>query len=253
MNTTATILLLDDELAVLHFFERVLMQDGYQVVTATSGEVALHAITLQEFDLALLDLRLKDMSGMDVLKHLRQHWPATPVIIITAHGSLETSIQALRQGAHDYLLKPCSVADLRESVRMGLLRRQQEPGRGPWPAPIKTGSYPADGTEPNNSRVRIIRQHGLLIDPVRHTVTLDDALLDLSPVEFSVLAYLIGKAPRVVAVEEITREVQGHRNVPDEARDTIRSHIYHIRAKMKAAAGRDTIRTVRGIGYAITE
>jgi DNA-binding response OmpR family regulator len=253
MNTAATILLLDDELAVLHFFERVLVQDGYQVVTVTSGEAALQAITAQEFDLALLDLRLKDMSGLDVLKQLHHHWPATPAIIITAHGSLETSIQALRQGAHDYLLKPCSVDDLRESVRMGLLRRQQELGRGLLPAPIETGSYPADGTESDNGRTRIVQQRGLLIDPARHTVTLDDALLDLGPVEFNVLAYLVGEAPRVVAAEEIARKVQGYHDVPDEACDTVRSHIYHIRTKMKAATGRDTIRTVRGIGYAITE
>ncbi|HTP10212.1 MAG TPA: response regulator transcription factor [Anaerolineae bacterium] len=253
MNTAATILLLDDEPAVLHFFERVLVQDGYRVITATSGEAALRASAAQEFDLALLDLRLQDMSGLDVLKHLRQRWPATPVIIITAHGSLETSIQALRQGAYDYLLKPCSIADLRESVRKGLLRRQQESGRQLTPVPTTAGSDVNHGTESEHSLARILRPHGLLIDSIRHTATLDDALLDLSPVEFNVLAYLVGEAPRVVAAEEIARKVQGYRDVPAEACDTIRSHIYHIRAKMKAAANRDTIRTVRGIGYAITE
>jgi DNA-binding response OmpR family regulator len=248
MDTAATILLLDDEQAVLHFFERVLVEDGYQVITASSGAAALQVIAAREFDLALLDLRLKDMSGMDVLLQLHRRWPDTPAIIITAHGSLDTSIQALRHGAHDYLLKPCSVDDLRQSVQTGL-RRRQETGRRIVAEPIGAGSVPAVDV-----RAPVVQQRTrVLIDPIRHTATLDDALLDLSPVEFNVLAYLAGEAPRVVAAEEIAREVQGYREVPDEAYDTVRSHIYHIRTKLRAATGRDIIRTVRGVGYALGE
>jgi DNA-binding response OmpR family regulator len=248
MDTAATILLLDDEQAVLHFFERVLVEDGYQVITASSGAAALQVIAAREFDLALLDLRLKDMSGMDVLLQLHRRWPDTPAIIITAHGSLDTSIQALRHGAHDYLLKPCSVDDLRQSVQTGL-RRRQETGRRIVAEPIGAGSVPAVDV-----RAPVVQQRTrVLIDPIRHTATLDDALLDLSPVEFNVLAYLAGEAPRVVAADEIAREVQGYREVPDEAYDTVRSHIYHIRTKLRAATGRDVIRTVRGVGYALGE
>lgn len=254
MTKTGTILIVDDEQAVRHFFERALHRVGHRIVTAASGQAALQATAAQEFDLVLLDLRLKDMSGIEVLEQLRQQWPATRVIIITAHGSLETAIKALRQGAHDYLLKPCSVDDLRTSVQSGLAKRQQDLERAALSRP--TGTAPADSKRDallGHDRQRFIQQRGLIIDSIRHVATLDDALLDLSPVEFSILAHLANEAPRVISPEEIARLVQGHDRFPVEVRDTIRSHIYHIRTKIKAVTGRDIIRTVRGIGYAIDE
>lgn len=242
MEANASILILDDEVAVLRFFERILRHDGYQVVTAASGEAALRAIAEREFDLALLDLRLKDMSGLDVLEQLRQRWPTIPVIIITAHGSLETSIQALRQGVHDYLLKPCGADELRQSVQAGLAKRRQA-------ATVSTVESSAHG----NSQPPIGARRGLQVDSVRCIITLDGTGLDLSPVEFRLLSYLIDEAPRVVPPDEIAREVQGYREVPPEARDTVRSHIYHIRAKLKAVAERDIIHTMRGVGYTIAK
>ncbi len=240
------ILILDDEVAVLHFFERALRTQDYAVSTFSTGTAAMDAIAEQEFDLALLDLRLKDMSGLDVLEHLRQQWPATPVILITAHASLETAIRALRQGAHDYLLKPCSVDELRQSVAAGLVKRRQELDRRVATRPIETA-------DTNGQQQRFIQQRGLIIDAIRHTATFDDALLNLSPIEFSILAYLAGEAPRVISAEEIAREVQGYTTISMEARDTLRSHIYHIRTKLRAVTGRDIIRTVRGIGYSIEQ
>jgi DNA-binding response OmpR family regulator len=244
MEATTKILILDDEVAVLRFFERILQHDGYRVVTAASGEAALRAIAAQEFDLALLDLRLKDMSGLDVLAQLRQCWPTMCVIIVTAHGSLETSIQALRQGVHDYLLKPCSADELRQSVRAGLIKRQQA---------AVTATRTTEPPEPGNGPASADQTGSLRIDSIRRIITFNDRALDLSPVEFHLLSFLIDEAPRVVASEEIAREVQGYREVPLEARDTIRSHIYHIRTKLKAVAGRDIIHTMRGVGYAIAD
>lgn len=244
------ILILDDEVAVLHFFERALRTQDYAVSTFSTGVAAMDAIAEQEFDLALLDLRLKDMSGLDVLEHLRQQWPATPVILITAHASLETAIRALRQGAHDYLLKPCSVDELRQSVAAGLVKRRQELDRRATTHPIEPVGAVADA---DGQHQRFIQQRGLIIDAIRHTATFDDALLNLSPIEFSILAYLAGEAPRVISAEEIAREVQGYTTISMEARDTLRSHIYHIRTKLRAVTGRDIIRTVRGIGYSIEQ
>lgn len=244
MDSTAKIFILDDEVAVLRFFERILRRDGYQVVTADSGEAALRVLASEEFDLALLDLKLKDMSGLDVLNYLRRHWPATSVIIVTAHGSLESSIAALRQGVHDYLLKPCGAEELRHSVQTGLLRRWQPASIRQTMAELPardSGHAPAD------------HSRGLIVDTVRRIITLNDVVLDLSPVEFQMLSYLIDESPRVVSADEIAREVQGYREVPLEARDTIRSHVYHIRLKLKAVTNRDIIRTMRGVGYAIAD
>jgi len=250
MSHTSTILIVDDEVAVLRFFERALQRDGHHVITAASGAAALDVLSMHDLDLALLDLRLKDMSGLDVFTQLRQQSPATPVIIITAHGSLETAVQALRQGAHDYLLKPCSMVDLRRSVQTGLMKRAQALEQPAQPA---TTESPMSSDQPADNHPPFTPHQGLMIDSIRHVMTLDGIPLDLSPIEFGLLAYLVEEAPRVVAVDELIRKVQGYQHITLEARDTLRSHIYHIRAKIKATAGRELIRTVRGVGYALVE
>ena len=105
--STARILVVDDESSIRLFLEETLTNDGHQVVSAVSGEEALVLIAEQSFDLALLDLNLTGIGGMEVLAALRRQSPDTVVIILTAHASLETAVEALRQGAHDYLFKPC--------------------------------------------------------------------------------------------------------------------------------------------------
>ncbi|MCB0209882.1 MAG: response regulator transcription factor [Anaerolineae bacterium] len=123
--TTAKILVMDDELSIRLFLEKTLIRDGHTVVTAASGEEALELIANQSFDLALLDLKLTGIGGLEVLAALREQAPDTVVIILTAQASLESAVEALRQGAHDYLFKPCQTFQLRESIQKGLAKRQQ--------------------------------------------------------------------------------------------------------------------------------
>ncbi len=276
MHPSAKILVVDDEAGIRFFLEETLTRDGHRVVTVESGEAALALLTTQEFDLALLDLKLKDLSGMDVLAALRQRWPDTAVIVLTAHASLETAVEALRQGAHDYLFKPCKTVELRESVRTGLLKRQRELRQRELLAQLErslasnleelratvvaqttgertTAPAPAAG-EPPGEQARFLHRGGLIVDFMRHVITLDGHLLELSPTEFDLLAYLVSEAPRVVSPLELVREVRGYKAETWEARDLIRGHVHHIRRKMKKATGRDdVIRTVRGVGYTIQE
>lgn len=248
----ASILVVDDEEGIRYFLERFLTREGYQVVTAPSGETALARLATTEFDVVLLDLKMKGISGLDVLADLHVRWPATSVIILTAHASLESAVEALRRGAHDYLFKPCRTLDLRESIRNGLTKRREllqlrqiapnlsapESSAGPIePAPVD----------------RFLQHNGLIIDPIRHIITLDGMLLELSPTEFDLLAYLVSQVPRVVPPQELIREVQGYSSDATEAAETIRSHIYHIRRKMQTTVGRSAILTVRGVGYTLVE
>jgi DNA-binding response OmpR family regulator len=255
MNTStehSTILIVDDEEGIRYFLERFLTREGYQVTTASSGEAALARLVSTEFDLVLLDLKMKGIGGLDVLADLHQRWPATSVIILTAHASLESAVEALRRGAHDYLFKPCRTLDLRESIRAGLIKRREQlqlrqlasTSIAPQPPPGPIESAPAD---------RFLKHNGLIVDPIRHIVTLDGALLELSPTEFDLLAYLVSEAPRVVPPQELIREVQGYASDAVEAAETIRSHMYHIRRKMQTTAGRAVIVTVRGVGYTLAE
>jgi signal transduction histidine kinase len=126
MISKGRVLIVDDEAGVRRPLEIMLAYNGYQVKVADSGETALECIMAQRFDLALIDLKMNGIGGIEVLSALRQQSPDTVSIVLTAHGSMETAVEALRQGAHDYLFKPCKMNEILESVRTGLLRKRQE-------------------------------------------------------------------------------------------------------------------------------
>jgi DNA-binding response OmpR family regulator len=262
------ILLVDDEDNIRYPIKRSLERDGYTVSETDKGQEAIQLIQKQEFDLALLDLRLKDIHGLEVLAALRHHSPDTIAIILTGHGTLETSVSALRQGASDYLLKPCKTIDLRESIRRGLLERQQrlkqrllikklqqlatlvETDIPPALTPEANTNHPP--THPDHASGRIQRYNNLVVDFFKQIITLEGKMLDLSPTEFDLLAYLISEAPRVISPAELVREVQEYNSETWEASQIIRQHIYRIRQKIKdLQINEDIIRTVRGRGYTL--
>lgn len=270
MSAQARILVVDDERSIRLFLEEELTRRGYEVTSVASGEEALARIERDEFDVALLDLKLPGIDGLQVLDAIRRRWPDTGVILLTAHASLESSIEALRQGAQDYLFKPCRPAELRESVQTALQRRQQALKQRSLLVQLKQTlarnleelgeviREPVDvvvpASEPETlDEDRFLQRGPLMIDQGRHIITWHGELLDLSPLEFDVVAYLARCAPRVVSPQELVREVQGFSSDPWEASNLMRSHIHHIRQKARAVTGSDSfIRTVRGIGYSLS-
>lgn len=279
------ILIVDDEIGIRLTLEDILVRDGHQVITADSGLAALDLIAAQTFDLALLDLNLGDISGTEVLAALHRQSPDTIAIMLTAYGSLETAVEALRQGAHDYLFKPCPTVDLRESIRQGLLKRQRAKRqrqllkqlgqffvntlddiqeiveedsalyvKNPETNRPNEAIIPAANESITRQPERFLKYGPLIVDKARHIITLNDHLLELSPTEFSILAYLISEAPRVVPPQELIRQVQGYNSELWEASETVRSHISHIRQKVKQAGTHaNIIQTVRSIGYTIAD
>ena len=120
-NHAAHIMVVDDEAVARVSLAEVLRLEGYRVATAASGEEALSLFNKQgPFDLIVLDLKMPGMDGLQVTEMVRQQSPGTVIILLTAFGALETALQAIRQGAHDYLLKPCPIPEILESVRNGL-------------------------------------------------------------------------------------------------------------------------------------
>jgi DNA-binding response OmpR family regulator len=262
------ILIVDDEPAIRSFLSDALSGQGRQVATADSGEEALAQVAVDEYDLVMLDLKMRGMGGMAVLGELRAQWPDTAVIVLTAHASLETAVEALRRGADDYLLKPSGIVELRESVRTALGERQRKLEQRELLARLRRTfsdnlerleaigigevGHGRPVAELDRHAGRFVQQGGLIVDLTRHRITLEGQLLELSPTEFDLVAYLAGEAPRVVPPLELVQAVQGYECLPVEAADIARSHIYNIRQKMEAAAGRrDVIRTVRGAGYSL--
>jgi signal transduction histidine kinase len=116
------ILVVDDEEAVMLTIQGILELDGYAVTATSSGEVALQLIAAQHFDLVLTDLRLEGMEGLDLLRAVRQQSTDTVSIMLTGYGSLDSAVRALREGAYDFLVKPCDIVELRTTVARGLER-----------------------------------------------------------------------------------------------------------------------------------
>jgi signal transduction histidine kinase len=119
-----SLLIVDDEESVVVTLKAILMREGYDVTTASTGGAALAALRAQTFDLVLTDLRLDDMDGLAILAEIRRRSPETVAILLTGYASLESSVKALREGAYDYLIKPCDVEELKATVARGIERRQ---------------------------------------------------------------------------------------------------------------------------------
>jgi signal transduction histidine kinase len=122
LGTGPRILVVDDEETVLLTIRGVLELDGYEVVSASTGAKALELLRGQRFDLILTDLRLRDLDGVALLHEHRQQAPDAAAIMLTGYASLESAVQALREGAYDYLIKPCNVVELRTTVSRALER-----------------------------------------------------------------------------------------------------------------------------------
>lgn len=283
MASTARILVVDDEENIRSSLQEMLTMAGYDVIAVESGEAALKLFANKEkFDLALVDIKLEGLSGIEVLGVLRRLAPETVVIILTANASLETAVEALRYGAHDYLFKPCKPVELQESIEKGLRDRQPELRQqallsqldflasnledirqtlggsnegAPFLVDLDNNSVTSStAPEESGSRPRFLQRGGLTLDFLRHAVTLDGQLLDLSPTEFALLAYLSEQAPRVVSAQELTINVKKYETDEWAANEAVRQNIYRIRQKIKEInEGIDIIRTVRGVGYTIAE
>jgi two-component system response regulator PilR (NtrC family) len=115
--TQGRLLVADDEAAIRESLSEVLREEGYEVTEAVDGSAAIAALQAREFDLVIADLRMPGADGIEVLRRTREWAPQTLVILVTAYATLETAVEALRQGAHDYIIKPLIFEDVLGKVR----------------------------------------------------------------------------------------------------------------------------------------
>src|ERR1044071_8218723 len=120
----ARLLVVDDEESVAITVTEVLRLDGYAVDMGMSGSDAIARLKDQEYDLVLTDLHMEEVDGISVLAEVRRRAPLTIAIMLTGFASLESAIAAMRQGAYDYLVKPCVIDDLKLTIRRGLDHRR---------------------------------------------------------------------------------------------------------------------------------
>jgi DNA-binding response OmpR family regulator len=225
---------IDDEKTLRHFLRLTLQEHSYEVTEAPDGETALDLIERTRFDLALLDLHLTDMDGLDILRHLRHVAPETGVIIVTAYASVDSAVEALRQGAHDYLTKPFDTAELLASVADGIARRGASPTEEP-------------GNEPQVLEVKDLR-----LNRNSRQVSRAGRPVNLTPTEFDILATLMARPD--IAIDSITliKAVRGYEATEADARAIARVHVHRLRHKLETNPAKpEYVTTVAGGRYLI--
>ena len=258
MRQPATILVVDDERVVRMMLEAALRAQGYRVQSAGSGNDARELLAEEEFDLVLLDLQLGDTDGIEILREIKQAWPATEVILLTAHGSINSAISALRHGAFDYLLKPAQVNDIRERVERGLEQRRTAQQRSELLqrisdsaralGMIETGAGGPSPAQPSNSdRIEV---GPLLLDLRRHGASLGHQILSLTRTEFSLLTALAQQPDTALSYSTLSEAVYGRAQPEDEARALLRPHIARLRHKIESTGITGVaLVSIRSMGY----
>jgi DNA-binding response OmpR family regulator len=256
MKQPAKILVVDDERPVRMMLEAALRAQGYRVQCAGSGGNARELLAAEEFDVVLLDLQLGDTDGIEVLREIKAQWPATEVILLTAHGSINSAISALRHGAFDYLLKPAQVYDIRERVERGLEQRRVAIQRTELLQRISEsaralgmidsgGSAPAQPTSSDQIEVG-----PLLLDLRRHSARLGTNTLALTRTEFSLLTALAQHPDTALSYGTLSEAVYGRAQPEDEARALLRPHIARLRHKLESTGiGGVALVSIRSMGY----
>jgi DNA-binding response OmpR family regulator len=258
MRQPATILVVDDERAVRMMLEAALRAQGYRVQTAATGTQAQEMLTEDEFDLVLLDLQLGDTDGIEILRDVKRRWPLTEVILLTAHGSINSAIAALRHGAYDYLLKPAQVQDIRERVERALDERRKVQQRSELLQRISDsaralgmieggGQGPATPAPTNSDRIEV---GPLLLDLRRHGASLGSQVLALTRTEFALLTALAQQPDTALSYGTLSEAVYGRAQPEDEARALLRPHIARLRHKLESTGvGGVALVSIRSMGY----
>jgi DNA-binding response OmpR family regulator len=236
----ASILLVDDEEAIRQSVGEILRLEGYEVVPVASGEEALAALPTHNFDLVLLDLKMPGIDGIEVLHEINRLSPDTKVILLTAHGSMESAIEALRSSVHDYLLKPASPAQIIESVSRGLERRNAR-------IQARENAQP-DLSSDENAIVAL--SDGTVVDFGRRLVRSGNRVVFLTPAEGRLLRIFVENPSKVYSHRELVLLVQGYSTTQQEAPEILRPLVSRLRQKLTCVPGlMKRIASVRGTGY----
>lgn len=226
-NEKPLVLLVEDEPAQREILRYNLSSEGYEVTVAENGDDALLLAEEVRPDLVLLDWMLPGVSGIEVLRRLknRRQSVETPVIMLSARTEEMDRVRGLETGADDYMVKPYSVSELMARIRTQLRRTR----------PVSVGER--------------LEFEDIVLDGDTHRVTRGGAEIKLGPTEFRLLSTLMEKPGRVWTREQLLDRVWG-RDVFVDTR-TVDVHVGRLRKALRRAGGDDPLRTVRGTGYAL--
>jgi two-component system response regulator TctD len=214
------ILIVEDNLQLADWLARLLRKAGYVIDLVHDGEDADHALRSETYSLAIIDLGLPGLGGLDVLRRLRARGGTLPVLILTANDTVSDRVRGLDAGADDYLAKPFEVEELEARIRAQL--RRSGPTRNP-----------------------ILTEGPLTFDTNTRTFSLDDEPMALTPREHAVLEALMRRAGHTVVKADLVQSVFGFDD--EVAPNAIEIYVHRVRKKLEGSPV--TISTLRGIGY----
>lgn len=226
VSATLRILIVEDDVPLGKFLCRELKLKDFSVDVSHDGEAACDGLRDINYDLVILDLNLPKMDGMSFLKHARLLEPRLPVLVLTARNRTEDLVLALEQGADDCLIKPFSFQELLARVR-SLLRRNS-----------------------NSMGTSAAKVGDLTINREEHRVMRGARRIDLTPREFAILEHLVDNVGKPVSRMTLMREVW---NIPfDPSTNIVDVYMKYLRDKIDLEGDVKLIRTVRGVGYVLS-
>ncbi len=263
MSDKGHILIIDDEASLRQTMARILQRAGYEVTTAANGKDGLALIAEQAFDLLYLDIRMPDISGLELLKLIHAQFPELPVILFTAQPDLNSAVEALRRGAVDYLLKPLKpqavidrtqalLADKQKERRKREILRQMEELQNELNVleSSEAGTHPSKQDSASAADDRFVKRGELILDLHTRHVTMKGQPVTLPPTSFDYLLVLARHTPNVVDYKTLVAEAQGYETDTREAQELTKWHIHHIRQAIEPNARNPVhVINVRGSGY----
>jgi two-component system OmpR family response regulator len=221
------ILLVEDDSKIASFIVRGFKAEGFAVDHAADGEDGLHLALTEPYDAAIIDLMLPKLDGLSLIEQVRREKLKTPVIILSARGSVDDRVKGLQTGGDDYLTKPFAFSELLARVQ-ALIRRS------------------SDVSEPTKLEVADVT-----INLITREVVRAGKAIELQPLEFSLLEYLMRNAGRVVSKTMIMEHVWDYYFDPQT--NVVESRIYKLREKIDKGFSNRLIHTMRGVGYVLKD
>jgi DNA-binding response OmpR family regulator len=240
MTNKANLLVVDDEPVERQTLTDILRLEGYHVAAVANGEAAVDYVRLNPVDLMVLDLRMPGMNGLEVVKVVNRLSQDIEIILLTAHGSMESAIEALRSQVHDYLLKPASPSQIIDSVNRGLERRN---------ARLQARESQQTDVSSDENAI-IVLGDGTVVDFGRRLVRSGSRIVFLTPAEGRLLRIFVENVGKVFTHRELVLLVQGYSTTQQEAPEILRPLVSRLRQKLADVQTlMKRIVSVRGTGY----
>ncbi len=221
------ILLAEDDRETAQFIRRGLSELGHNVTVAENGMDALHLLSTENMDVAIVDRMLPELDGLSVVQRVRAASISTPVLLLTALGRIEDRVDGLEAGADDYLIKPFAFSEL--SARVNALGRRK----------------------PLNAQATRLEHGGIVLDLLKRHVTRDGVTVPMQPREFRILEELMREDGKIVTRTMLLERVWNYHF--DPSTNIVETHISRLRSKLNQRGGSDVIETVRGVGYRMAD